>query len=246
MPHNPQRVLTSSKVRPLDPERAETVAVRLPAGINYAAGQVLEEVTGAAQSEVQVLTVDGTPTGGSFTLGYPSLNGGYDVTDSIAYNAAASVVEDALEEIVGVGNVTVTGSAGGPWTVTYGGELSDMDVALPVLITNGLTGGSSPTVTPSVNTAGRNGSFFQAYSAGNARIVLESATRTDLGGRMVDEFGAGTTLTTPAFSRGTFLGTDLVGVDATAVPSSGAPGPLGKLVQGATYASTNAIIRVGG
>jgi hypothetical protein len=246
MPYNPQKVLVSSKIRPQDPERAETVSVQLPAGVNYSAGQVLEEVTGAAQTEVQTVTVTGGPTGGSFTLGYPSLSGGFDVTAAIAYNATALTVQAALEAVVGTGNVTVAGGAGGPWTLTYANELALMDVAQPVLITNGLTGGATPSVAMATTTAGRNGCFYQAYAGGNARLVLESTTRTDLGGRIVDEFGSGTTLTAIAYSRGTFLGTDLIGVDATAVPSSGTNGPLGKLIQGATFASSNAVIRVGG
>jgi hypothetical protein len=146
---------------------------------------------------------------------------------------------------VGAGNVAVTGSAGGPWTVTYQSELANQDIAQPTLITNNLTGGTSPTVAIGTTTPGACDSYFKAYSGGNARLVLESNTRTDYAGRIADQFGSRTIMTAVAYSRGTFLGSDLVGVDATAVPSTGAPGPLGKLVQGATFASSDAIIRVG-
>ena len=56
MPANPQVTLTSSKIKPLDPLRAETIAVRLPAGVTLPAGQVLEEVnTAAANRRIRAL-----------------------------------------------------------------------------------------------------------------------------------------------------------------------------------------------
>lgn len=248
MPVNPQKTLTSSKIRPFDPERAETVAIRLLPGVNYAAGQVLEEISTAIATEVQTVTESGTPTGGTFTLGWPSMLGGYDVTVPIAQAATAATVQTAVDAILGAGNSVVTGSAGGPWTITYAGELATRDVSPPILITNSLTGGTTPSVAIATTTPGSagTGTTYQAYASGNARLALESATRTDFAGRIVDEFGTGTTMTAIAYSRGTFLASDLTGVDATAVPSTGTPGPLGKLVQGTTFASANAMIRIGG
>ncbi|MCU1640914.1 MAG: hypothetical protein JWN03_1189 [Nocardia sp.] len=60
------------------------------------------------------VTIGGTPTGGTFPL---TFNG--QTATGIAYNAAASAVQTALEALstIGTGNVTVTGSAGGPYTV---------------------------------------------------------------------------------------------------------------------------------
>ena len=60
----------------------------------------------------QTATVAGSA--GTFTL---ALCGG--VTGDIAYNAAAADVQTALEAVVGSGNVAVSGSAGGPWTVSF-------------------------------------------------------------------------------------------------------------------------------
>lgn len=61
------------------------------------------------------VTIGGTPTGGTFTLTF-----GGQTTAGIAYNAANTAVDSALELLssVGTGNATVTGSAGGPYTVT--------------------------------------------------------------------------------------------------------------------------------
>lgn len=241
MPYNPQRILTSSKIKPQsDPAMLSPIAIRLPGGVTYSAGQVLEEVSAAAANEVQLLTVDGTPTGGTFVLGYPSLNGGFDVTDAIAYNAAASAVEDALEEVLGTGNVTVTGSAGGPWTVTYASEMAARDVPLPTLVTNSLTGGSTPTVTPSVSTAGSGGltGCMRAYTTGPARAILESNTRTAVNGAIIDEFGNTNQLTAVAFNNGDWLCSDLVGLDDDAVTD------FGRIIFGATRSTTGAVIRI--
>lgn len=241
MPYNPQRILTSSKIKPQsDPAMLSPIAIRLPGGVTYSAGQVLEEVSAAAANEVQLLTVDGTPTGGTFVLGYPSLNGGFDVTSAIAYNAAASAVQTALEAVLGTGNVTVTGSAGGPWTVTYASEMAARDVPLPTLVTNSLTGGSSPTVTPSVSTAGSGGltGCMQAYTTGPARAILEATTRTAVNGAIIDEFGNTNQLTAVAFNNGDWLCSDLVGLDDDAVTD------LGKIIFGATRSTTGAVLRI--
>ncbi len=247
MPYNPQKTYVSSHLRVFDPDRAETISVRLPGGVSYAAGQVLEETNVAAATEVQTATVTGVPTGGTFVLGWPSLSGGYDVTVPIAFNAAAATVQTAVDAVLGAGNTVVTGSVGGPYTITYAQEFLLQDIAVPVLVTNSLTGGTTPTVALATTTPGSSGAIgaYQAYSTGRASCVLARATRTDLAGRIVDEFGSGTALTVPAYSRCTVLGSDLVGVDATAIPSTGLPGTLGRLKQGASAAAAGSIVQVG-
>lgn len=96
----------------------------------------------AGVDEVQVATIGGGPTGGTFTLSF-----GGQTTANIAYNAAASAVEDALEALssIGAGNVRVTGSAGGPYTVTFLGDLGQQNVA-QMTAAHALTGGTSPSV----------------------------------------------------------------------------------------------------
>lgn len=87
----------------------------------------------------QTVTVTGAPTGGTFTLTY---NG--QTTAGIAYNATAAAVQSALEALSNVdpGDVTVSGSNGGPWTIASAGASAPTVTASG----SGLTGGSSPAV----------------------------------------------------------------------------------------------------
>ena len=73
--------------------------------------------------EVQTVTLSNA-TGGTFRLAFE----GY-VTAPLASNATAAQVESALEALNSVDNVTVTGNAGGPWTVTFGGTHSNTNVS---------------------------------------------------------------------------------------------------------------------
>ena len=107
-------------------------------------GQILCRITA---TEVQVVTV-ASATGGTFTLA-----GGV----AIAYNAAASAVQAALETIFGAGLVTVTGSAGGPYTVTFDGSLSNVATMTVVDSTTGT--GHSVTVSTTNQGAGNVGHY---------------------------------------------------------------------------------------
>lgn len=104
-------------------------------------------------NEVQRATITGTPTGGTFTL---TFNG--QTTAAIAYNAAAAVVQTALENLsnIGVGEAVVTGGPGPgtPYTVTFGGTFAGTDVP-QMTATGSFTGGTAPaiaitTITPGV------------------------------------------------------------------------------------------------
>ena len=102
-------------------------------------------------NEVQTATISGTPTGGTFKLSFRGAE-----SAAIAYNAAAATVQTALQALrsIGSGNVTVSGSAGGPYTITFVGALAGQNVPLLVLSDNSLTGGTSPTVGIVQTTAG--------------------------------------------------------------------------------------------
>lgn len=102
-------------------------------------------------NEKQTATVTGSPTGGTFTLTF-----GGQTTGAIAYNATAATVEAALEAIstIGQGNVQVTGSAGGPYTVEFVGALEKTNVAAMTADGASLTGGTTPGVTIATATAG--------------------------------------------------------------------------------------------
>lgn len=110
-------------------------------------------------NEVQTVTITGTPTGGTFTLTYAG-----QTTAAIAYNATAAVVRDRIAALstVGTGNVAVSGSAGGPYTVTFQGDLAGTDVAAMTASGAGLTGGSSPAVGIATGSAGGAASFVRA------------------------------------------------------------------------------------
>jgi hypothetical protein len=105
-------------------------------------------------NEVQTVTITGSPTGGTFTLTF-----GGQTTGAIAYNAAASAVQTALEALstIGVGNVVVSGSAGGPYTVNFVNDLGNTNVAAMTASGASLTGGTSPGVTIATATAGVQG-----------------------------------------------------------------------------------------
>lgn len=96
---------------------------------------------------VLTVTVTGTPSGGTYTLTV-TVNGVAATTGTIAHNAASATVQTAIRALSNVGSdgVTVSGSAGGPYTVTFVGELAD-EVGSIALGTNSLTGGTAPSVT---------------------------------------------------------------------------------------------------
>lgn len=104
----------------------------------------------AAGSEVQVVTLTSSPTGGTFTLTYSG-----QTTSAIAYDASAATVDAALEALsnIGAGDVVVTGSAGGPWTVTFATALAGINVAEMTGSGSGLTGATVQTFAVATVTA---------------------------------------------------------------------------------------------
>jgi len=120
----------------------------------------------SSTSELQTVTITGTPTGGTFTLTWSG-----QTTAAIAYNATASVVQAALIALsnIGTGDVVCTGGAlpGSAVTVTFAGALANTDVAAMTASGASLTGGTSPAVVIATGTAGG------AESASNGLQTLE-------------------------------------------------------------------------
>ena len=91
-------------------------------------------------SRVQVVTITGTPTGGTFTL---TLGGAS--TGALAYNVSTAAMQTAIRALgTPWAAATVTGTAGANYTVTLsvlGGASGPLVVAA-----NALTGGTSPQV----------------------------------------------------------------------------------------------------
>jgi hypothetical protein len=110
------------------------------------AGYTGEGALDGGTSTVQTVTITGAPTGGTFTL---TANG--HTTAPIAYNATAAAVQSALATALGVGQATVTGSAGGPYTVTFAGSMGSVP---QMTAASSLTGGTTPGVTVAVTTPG--------------------------------------------------------------------------------------------
>jgi hypothetical protein len=138
---------------------ASTVAADEAGNKVLKAGQFMSQITATGKygpypgktNENQTATVTGSPTGGSYLLSF----GGF-TTGAIAYNATAAAVQAALEALpnVEVGDVAVTGNAGGPYSLTFAGNFAGQDVPALVLGTNSLTGGTTPSVTIATPTAG--------------------------------------------------------------------------------------------
>lgn len=111
----------------------------------------------ARPTEGQTVTITGTPTGGTFTLTFDG-----ETTAAIAYNAAASAVQTALEGLSNVnsGDVSVTGGPGPgtPYVVSFTGQYLGTNVPQMTASGASLTGGTSPDVAVTTTTAGGSGS----------------------------------------------------------------------------------------
>jgi hypothetical protein len=214
--------------------------INLGPGLTLAAGTLLGEITSASTNDVQTATVNGGPTGGTFTLtGTLPSTGGTVTTAAIAYNAAATAVQAALVALFGAGNVTATGAGGGPYTITFLGAYAGQPVPVLAMGTNALTGGTTPNVTVAHTTTGRSKNTYAAYNDANAngtqaaKSILPYAVATDASGRVTyggatggNYLNAATEPHATAYFSGYFRTTDLVGLDAAAVAD------LGRLVSG--------------
>jgi hypothetical protein len=105
--------------------------------------------TGPATSEVQTITITGTPTGGTYTLTFDG-----ETTGNIAYNANAAAIEAALEALPNIDPDEVTVAGSGPYTATFVLALGNV----PQMTADGtnLTGGTTPDVTVTTTTPGNN------------------------------------------------------------------------------------------
>jgi hypothetical protein len=142
-----------------------TIAYNAAASVVQARINALSNIPAATggTNDVQTVTLTNA-TGGTFTLTF-----GGQTTAAINYNALASDVATKLVALssVGAGNVTVTGSAGGPYTVTFTSALGHAPQTAMTANGASLTG-SSPSVgvvhtttgvlpTPNVTVTGSNG-----------------------------------------------------------------------------------------
>lgn len=125
---------------------------------------VLRTIVAGAIDEQQTVTITGSPTGGTFTL---TFNG--QTTAAIAYNASAATIDTRLEALsnVGAGNITVGGSPGGPWVVSFAAAMGGADQP-QMTATSSLTGGTTPAVTVTTTRPGTLGAGVQLVANTNA------------------------------------------------------------------------------
>lgn len=102
------------------------------------------QAAAAAVNEVETVTLDNGPTGGTFTLTFNA-----ETTAGIAYNASAATVQAAIEALATPvpGDVSVIGAAGGPWEITFTGAYAGTDVTEMTGSGASLTGGGTQSLT---------------------------------------------------------------------------------------------------
>lgn len=106
---------------------------------------------GVGTNEVQTLTIGGTPTTGTFKLGF-----GAETTAAITWSAVNNTLRDrvdaALEALDGIGAGEVTTAVGtmtggiGTLTITFSGTLAETDVDLITVEDNSLVDETQPTL----------------------------------------------------------------------------------------------------
>lgn len=120
-------------------------------------GQFMTKIT---NTPTQTVTI--SAAGGTFALSGTRPDTQFNgKTAAVAYNATAATLQTALEAIYGAGNVAVSGSAGGPYTVNLKGILAAMPFPLMVSDASLLTGGANTAVVAVGNagTAPNNGMY---------------------------------------------------------------------------------------
>lgn len=225
------------------PMYGEDGALELPVNLApataFAAGTVLGCITGSA-NDVQTFTATGTPTGGSFSYAVYNPLTATTSTLAIPFNATSSALQTLANAIFGSGNVTAGGGAwpGSALTLTGAGLLAGVPIPVAVAGANAFTGGSTPASTVAHTTTGRSAGTYAAYTSGASNgtgtdtpsCVLKYDCTTGADGRVVTGIlpTSATTATVvgqhggsrpdaPAYFRGEFDVTKLVGLDATAL-----------------------------
>lgn len=228
MPTTAAVTYSNLKLEPaFDADLARQRAVSIKPSQTIVRGTILGELAGT--NAVQTVTLGSGNTGGTFTLTF-----GGQTTSALAYNATSSAVSGALQALlsIGSGNVTVTGSAGGPYTVTFVEALGNGPVGA-ITGTGSLTGGTN-TVTVAQTTTGVNQQVgvYAAYASGNSdgtqipKGIAVYDMVTDSSGNISFSATSGQTyppaagsseLTAPMYVCGVFRSLELTGLDSNAI-----------------------------
>ena len=122
-----------------------------PSGLLLVAPTVTTITEGTSNNEVQEVSINGAPTGGTFTLTFDG-----ETTGPIAFDATAAAIISALEALgnLNPGDVLVRGDALTGFEIEFAGILASVNVPLVTADGSGLTGGTSPTITTKTTTVG--------------------------------------------------------------------------------------------
>ena len=143
-------------------------------------------VPGAGTSEVQTLTLGGTPTGGTFKLAYDGHITG-DITWTAVDNTLIADVDAALEALAGIGAGNIAAADGtltsgiGTITLTFGGDLAKLAVNTITVSENALEG-TSPTLAVAETTPGVTADFRGAKKGAlvtdttNGKLYINTGT----------------------------------------------------------------------
>ena len=135
-------------------------------------------------SEVQTLTLTGTPTSGTFKLQFKGQR-----TAAIQFNAAAAAIVSALEALstIGTGGVTATGTLATPTfavVVTFAGSQAARAQPLLEVVEAAFVGGTAPALTPTETTPGVDGTLRNApigaryVDTANDKVYSKTAAST--------------------------------------------------------------------
>ena len=207
--------------------------VNLAPSTTYVAGQAMGR-SGSAANDVQTLTTTGTPTGGSQTWQFVDPVSGATSTFAVQFDDTATEAQTAMRAAIGNSDVVVTGGPqpGTALVFTFSGtRYASKPVGLMTLVTNALTGGSTPAGAMAQTTLGRTAGTYGKYVGGSGtdpcKGLLEYACTTDAQGYVTlgaqGYTGEGTIdPSTPMWTGGVFRLGDTTGLDAGAITDLGA------------------------
>jgi hypothetical protein len=139
----------------------------------YGAPYLSAGAPSAGTSEVQTLTIGGTPTGGTFQMGFEGRNTG-DITWSATNATLLSNMNTALDAAFGASSIVATAgtlTAGiGTVTLTFGANYARRAVPTMTIAQNALTG-TSPTLAVAETTPGVDATY---RGAGVGSVLLDT------------------------------------------------------------------------
>lgn len=175
----PATQFNRNEVRPIG-GNAEVRSFPLSSNLRLLAGSLVRQVTAAAVTMVQRITINGTPTGGTVVLSFE----GVRATTTLPHNPSATAIRDHLNTIPALnGNVTVTGT--GPFDVTFTNALANLPQELIVMAVNSLTGGSTPNFAITQQTAAVPSGRFIPYDGTGTPAIVRFDVATDRRGQAV-------------------------------------------------------------